>query len=88
MEGQRTAEGLFFTARYEGKAEGKAEGIVEGIKIGEASGEVKGKEKGKREQAEFSACKLKALGIDTATIAACTGLTEQEILELKCDGQG
>ncbi len=51
------------TARDEGRAEGRAEGIAEGLARG-LSG---------------VAAKMIALGMDTATICAATGLTEQQM---------
>lgn len=55
------------TARDEGRAEGRAEGIAEGLARG-LSG---------------VAAKMIALGMDTATICAATGLTEQQVDDMR-----
>ena len=54
----------------EGRAEGRAEGLAEG----EAKGEVKG-------QAKLVSNMLKS-GMPIASIASCTGLTEEELVQL------
>ena len=54
----------------EGRAEGRAEGLAEG----EAKGEVKG-------QAKLVSNMLKS-GMSIASIASCTGLTEEELVQL------
>jgi hypothetical protein len=74
MENSRLAMGLLYTARIEGLAEGEA--------IGEARGEAKGEARGEKKRAMFAAERLKALGMDSKTIADCTGLTVKEVEEL------
>ena len=58
----------------EGRAEGRAEGLAEGLAEGEAKGEVKG-------QAKLVSNMLKS-GMSIASIASCTGLTEEELVQL------
>ena len=66
------------TAKWEGRIEGKAEGIAEGKAIGLAEGEAKGKAEGMRQVA----ARMKDTGVDVATIAKCTGLSEEIIRSL------
>ena len=66
----------------EGKAEGKAEGIAEGKAIGLAEGEAKGKAEGLAEGMRQVAARMKDTGVDIATIAKCTGLSEEIIRSL------
>ena len=54
-----------------GRAEGKAEGRAEGLEVGRAEGE-------KLNQTEI-ARNMKNMGMDVGTIAAITGMTEEEI---------
>lgn len=54
------------TAKWEGRIEGKAEGIAEGIAEGMRQ----------------VAARMKDTGIDIATIAKCTGLSEEIIRSL------
>ena len=49
---------------------------------GEAKGIVKGRAEGRAEEKRLTAKNLKALGVDVATIAKATGLTEEEICNL------
>jgi predicted transposase/invertase (TIGR01784 family) len=53
-----------------------AMGLLETARI---EGKEEGRTNGKREQAIYSALKLKALGMDTQTIAGCTGLTLEDV---------
>ena len=53
------------------------------VKFAEYKAELKGKEEGKAEGKAETAKNLLALGVDFATIAKATGLTEEEILALK-----
>ena len=61
--------------RNEGRKEGEAQGRAEGLAQGMAQGMAKGREEEKRELA----ANLKALGVDTATIAKASGLTPADI---------
>ena len=74
------------TAKLEGRIEGKAEGIAEGKAIGLAEGEAKGKAEGKAEGLAEGmrqvAARMKNTGVDVATIAKCTGLSEEIIRSL------
>ena len=65
-------------ARKEGIAAGKAEGLAEGEAKGLARGKIEGKAESQREIAK----NFLALGIDPATIAKATGLSEEEVREL------
>ena len=60
--------------RAKGRAEGRAKGRAEGLAEGEAKGEVKG-------QAKLVSNMLKS-GMPIANIASCTGLTEEELVQL------
>ena len=62
------------TSKLEGRIEGLAEGKAEGI----AEGKAEGLAKGLRQVAS----KMKEAGVDIATIATCTGLSEETILSL------
>ena len=66
----RDTMAAFDYAVKEGRAEGRAEGLAEG----EAKGEVKG-------QAKLVSNMLKS-GMSIASIASCTGLTEEELVQL------
>ena len=61
-------------ARKEGRMEGKAEGLAEG--------KIEGKAEGKAESQREIAKNFLALGIDPATIAKATGLSEDEVRKL------
>jgi len=60
-----------YTSRLEGIAEGEAKGKAEGL----AEGEAKGFAEGMRQVA----VRMKETGVDMATIAKCTGLSEETI---------
>lgn len=62
------------TSKLEGRIEGLAEGKAEGI----AEGKAEGLAEGLRQVAS----KMKEAGVDIATIATCTGLSEETILSL------
>ena len=64
--------------RAEGRAEGRVEGLAEGRAEGLAEGEAKGEVKG---QAKLVSNMLKS-GMSIASIASCTGLTEEELVQL------
>ena len=70
----RDTMAAFDYAVKEGRAEGHAEGHAEGLAEGEAKGEVKG-------QAKLVSNMLKS-GMPIANIASCTGLTEEELVQL------
>ena len=57
-----------------GERKGRAEGLAEGLE--------KGLEKGRAEGIRQTAANMKRMGLDAASIAKCTGLTEDEILSL------
>ena len=70
------------TAKWEGRIEGKAEGKAEGIAEGKAEGLAEGKAVGLAEGMRQVAARMKDTGVDVATIAKCTGLSEEIILSL------
>lgn len=65
--------------RAEGRAQGLAEGRAEGKAEGRAEGKAEGVAEGKRQEKIETAKRLLALGVDVATVAKATGLTESEI---------
>ena len=70
------------TAKWEGRIEGIAEGKAIGIAEGEAKGKAEGKAEGIAEGMRQVASKMKNTGVDVATIAKCTGLSEEIIRSL------
>ena len=68
---ERDYQNIIDTAAEDGRAEGFAEGRSEGFFEGEA--------KGKAEERVLIAKALKKQGIQTSTIAAATGLSEEEV---------
>ena len=72
------AEG-FAEGEAKGRSEGKAEGLAEGLAEGEAKGKAEGLAEGKAEERVLIAKALKKQGIQTSTIAAATGLSEEEV---------
>ena len=69
-------------ATKEGEQKGIQIGMQEGIQKGMQEGIEKGIEKGKEEEKLNIARQMKANGIPTHTIAACTGLDTEEINRL------
>lgn len=63
----------------EGRAEGRAQGRAQGLAEGRAEGKAEGVAEGKRQEKIETAKRLLALGVDVATVAKATGLTESEI---------
>ena len=74
------------TAKLKGRIEGKAEGIAEGEAKGKAEGKAEGIAEGKAigiaESMRQVASKMKDTGVGVATIAKCTGLSEEIIRSL------
>ena len=70
------------TAKLKGRIEGKAEGIAEGEAKGKAEGIAEGKDIGIAESMRQVASKMKDTGVGVATIAKCTGLSEEIIRSL------
>ena len=66
----------------EGRAEGRAEGIAEGRAEGRAEGIAEGLTKGAMTEKVATIKRLKALGLDNATIATATDLTTNEVARL------
>ena len=72
---ERDYQNIIDTAAEDGRAEGFAEGLAEG----EAKGRSEGKAEGLAEGKVLIAKALKKQGIQTSTIAAATGLSEEEV---------
>jgi len=72
-------------AREEGVEEGIGIGVEKGIDIGVEKGIVIGEARNEAKNALRTAKKMKAKGLNTALIAEITGLSEDEIDELKLD---
>ena len=70
------------TAKMEGREEGREEGRKEGRKEGREEGRKEGREEGRREEKISLAQNLKAMGVDSETIAKATGLSKEEIISL------
>ena len=62
--------------------QGLAQGIAQGLEQGKAEGLAEGEAKGKAESQREIAKNFLALGIDPATIAKTTGLSEEEVRKL------
>ena len=71
------------TAKQEGKEEGIAIGKEEGIAIGKEEGIAIGKEEGKNERNLEIAKDMLAMNIDEATVIKLTGLTVEQLQQLK-----
>ena len=76
----RTAEKKKFA---EGRAEGMAEGMEKGMAEGIEKGMVKGKAEGEKEAKEKIAANLLSLGVSVETIVQASGLSEEEIENLR-----
>ena len=70
-------------AKAEGLAEGRARGRVEGRAEGRAEGRTEGRAEGERKKAEAMVRELLALEVETSIIVRASGLSEQEVLNLK-----
>ena len=68
--------------KEEGYAEGRNEGRSEGLAEGEAIGLTKGKEEGKSEATCQMLRNMQAMGMDMATMAQITKLSEEEMVKL------
>ena len=66
-----------------GLKEGHASGIKEGKKLGIEEGHASGLKEGKAERDRDIAANMLAKGMDTALISELTGLSEQDIAELR-----
>ena len=71
------------TAKQEGKEEGIAIGKEEGIAIGKEEGIAIGKEEGKNERNLEIAKGMLVMNIDEATVIKLTGLTVEQLQQLK-----
>ena len=67
------------TALRQGRAEGHAKGLEEGL----VKGHAKGLEEGRAEEKMEMAKNLKSLGVDVKTIMKASGLTEEQIEQLR-----
>ena len=65
------------------KQEGKQEGLAEGMELGMKKGMKKGMEKGKNERSLEIAKTMLADGMEDATIMEITGLTREQLMQLK-----
>lgn len=65
------------------KQEGKQEGLAEGMELGMKKGMKKGMEKGMNQKALDIARKMLSKGMEDATIMEITGLTREELMQLK-----
>lgn len=75
----KTAEKKF----AEGRAEGMVEGMEKGMAEGMEKGMVKGKAEGEKEAKETIAANLLSLGVSVETIVQASGLSEEEIENLR-----
>ena len=71
------------SAKLEGIEEGKLEGKIEGKIEGKLEGKIEGKLEGKLEEKRQIAINMKKENIDNSLIAKITGLSEEEIKNLK-----
>ena len=65
------------------KQEGKQEGLAEGMELGMEKGMKKGMEKGMNQKALDIARKMLSKGMEDATIMEITGLTREQLMQLK-----
>ncbi len=65
------------------KQEGKQEGLAEGMELGMKKGMKKGMEKGMNQKALDIARKMLSKGMKDATIMEITGLTREQLMQLK-----
>ena len=65
-------------AKWEGLTEGKAEGLA----VGKAEGKAEGLAEGEAKALRQAATNMKRMGMDTAAISSCTGLSAEEIGKL------
>ena len=70
------------TSYRQGKEEGYAEGEAKGLVKGRAEGEVIGLTKGKSEATCEMLRNMQAMGMDMATMAQITKLSEEEVVKL------
>ena len=80
---ERDYQNIIDTAAEDGRAEGFAEGLAEGEakgrSEGKAEGLAEGEAKGKAEERVLIAKAFKDQGVPVSTIAAATGLSEEEV---------
>ena len=65
------------------KQEGKQEGLAEGMELGMKKGMKKDMEKGMNQKALDIARKMLSKGMEDATIMEITGLTREQLMQLK-----
>ena len=86
LKAYRDIKNSMETAKEQGIEIGKEQGIEigkeQGIEIGKEQGIEIGKEQGVRDGIEKVAKGMKERGIDSETIAACTGLSTEEVEKL------
>ena len=71
------------TAKREGKEEGLAEGMEKGLAEGMKKGLAEGMEKGMNKRSLEIARKMLANGMDAATVMEITGMSENQLQQLK-----
>jgi hypothetical protein len=82
IEAERVRKALIRRGLEEGREEGHETGLAEGITIGEIKGIAIGMAQGEARGLANTARNMKALGLPVDTIAAVTGLSLTEVLEL------
>ena len=75
--------GIVDAAKWEGLEEGRAEGRAEGLAKGRAEGLVKGRAEGEMNKGLEIARQMKVEGLPVEMIARCTGLSIEQIKDLK-----
>ena len=70
------------TERAEGRAEGLEAGRAEGLEAGRAEGLEAGRAEGEKLKQTEIARNMKKMGMDVGTIAAITGMSEEEITKI------
>ena len=75
--------GIVDAAKWEGLEEGRAEGRAEGLAKGRAEGLAKGRAEGEMNKGLEIARQMKVEGLPVEMIARCTGLSIEQIKDLK-----
>ena len=75
----------FQKGKEEGKEEGRAEGMEMGMKQGMEKGRAEGLEEGMSQRSLEIAKKMLAKGMDEASVMDMTGLTAEEMKQLKVE---
>ena len=83
LKHKRDAESVFNSALRSGEAKGLAEGMAKGMAEGMTKGMAKGMAEGERKKALETARKMLSKGFEREDICDITGLSIEEIEELK-----